>query len=310
MSKRCLIIDEMHSSIMPMLKQIGIEPDYRPDIKKEEIISVVEHFEGIIVRSKIYIGKEILEKATRLKYIARAGAGMDMIDVAEANKRNIKLYNAPEGNRDALAEHTVAMLLTLLNKIHISDKQVRKGLWDREGNRGFELKGKCVAIIGYGYMGKAVARRLKAFGCEVLAYDKLKGVSDEYVKESGMEEIFDSADIISFHIPLTDETKGLVDSNYLARFKKNIWLVNTARGEILKLRSLIDSLESGQVRGAALDVLENEKITSFTEEQRKDFNYLINSDKVLLTPHVGGWTFESYVKINETLVEKIKEANG
>lgn len=308
MERKVLIVDDMHESILPMLRQIGFCPDYRPGIAKDEIIDIVEQFEGLFVRSKVYIGKDILDKAVNLKFIARAGAGMDMIDVEEANKRNIRLFNAPEGNRDALAEHAVAMLLTLLNNIHISDRQVRQSIWDREGNRGFELKGRTVAIIGYGYMGKAVAKRLKAFDCKILAYDKLKDVIDENAVEATMDTIFNEADIVSFHIPLTSETYMLVDKNYLNKFRKNIWVVNTARGEVLKLRDLIELLESGKVRGAALDVLENEKIKTLTEEQKKDFDYLIKSEKVLLTPHVGGWTFESYEKISQTLVDKIKNS--
>lgn len=307
MKKLCLIVDEMHPSIIPLVKGIGMEPVYRPDITKEEVKSIIGDYSGLLVRSKLTITKEILENASRLEFIGRAGAGVDNIDVDEAARRNIHLVNAPEGNMDALAEHAVAMLLTMLNRIHLSDREVRKKIWNREGNRGHELKKKTVAIIGYGYMGRAVAKRLKAFECDLIAYDKyLKNFSDEIVKEVSCEDVFEEADIISFHIPLTAETRNMVNYDYLRRFKKNVWLVNTARGEILVLKDLIRLLEEGKIQGAALDVLENEKLDKLTEEQKKNFEYLSDSDKVLLTPHVGGWTFESYERINEVLVEKIK----
>ncbi|MBX9852503.1 MAG: phosphoglycerate dehydrogenase [Cytophagaceae bacterium] len=307
MKNICLIIDEMHPSIIPMLEKIGVEADYRPKITKDEVEGIIENYFGLILRSKIGIHKELLKKAKNLKFIARAGAGVDNINVEEVKERNIELINAPEGNMDALAEHTVAMILTLLNRIHISDREVKKGIWEREGNRGFELMGKCIALIGYGYMGRAVAKRLKAFSCNVLAYDKyLSGFSDECVKESGLEEIYERADLVSFHIPLTDETKRLVDFSYLKNFKKDFWLINTARGEILVLKDLVALMKEGRIKGAALDVLENEKLSTLTPEQKEAFNFLAQSDKVLMTPHVGGWTHESYVRINEVLVAKIR----
>jgi D-3-phosphoglycerate dehydrogenase len=303
----CLIIDEMHPSIVPMLKAAGIHPDFRPAITKEEVAAIIGKYHGLIVRSKMEINKALLEKAVNLKFIGRAGAGMDLIDTVEAKNRNIILLNAPEGNRDALAEHTMALILSLLNKIRIADQEVRKGKWDREGNRGYELKNKTVAIIGYGFMGRAFAERLKCFGCKVLAYDKyLKDYSDDLVKESDMEEVFEKADIVSFHIPLDKETKGSINEKYFNRFKNNIWVINTARGEILSLKDLNKLIKSGKINGAGLDVLENEKINKLNEEQQIIFDELSTSDKVILTPHIAGWSYESYVRINEVLVEKIK----
>jgi D-3-phosphoglycerate dehydrogenase / 2-oxoglutarate reductase len=306
----CLIIDEMHPSIIPMLEQISVRPDYRPDISREEILSMIGNYEGIIIRSKTSMDKELLSKAVKLKFIARAGAGMDQIDVEEAKRRNILMINAPEGNRDALGEHCVGLILSLLNKIYIADAQVRKGVWDREGNRGYELKGKTVGLIGYGFMGSAVAEKLKSFQCQVIAYDKYrKDFSDEYVRQVSLEQIFYETDILSLHIPLTAETKGMMDEKYFSRFRKDIWLINTARGEILPLAALNRSLKGGKIRGAALDVLENEKLNKLNQEQLEDFNELIASDRILLTPHVGGWTYESYVRINEILAGKIKAAD-
>lgn len=302
-----LIVDEMHPSILPLLQELGIEPDYRPKIKPDEIGIAISDYEGIIVRSKIRIDEKILDKATKLKYVCRAGAGVDNIDEKALAARNLILINAPEGNRDAVAEHMVAMLLTLFNRIHIADREVRNGVWDREGNRGYELKSKCIALIGYGFMGKAVAKRLKSFGCEVIAYDKyLENFSDEFVREVSMDELREKADIFTLHIPLTHESKELVNFQYLNQFKKDIWFVNTARGEIVKLKDLVEVMKSGKVKGAALDVLENEKLQTLTEEQKASFEYLASSDKVLLSPHVGGWTFESYQRINEVIVDKLK----
>jgi D-3-phosphoglycerate dehydrogenase len=305
----CLIVDEMHPSIIPMLEKAGLSPDFRPGISREEVMNIIGNYDGIVVRSKLNVNKEILDKALKLKFIARAGAGLDLIDTEEVDKRNILLFNAPEGNRDALAEHAMALILSLLNKIRIADQEVRSGKWDREGNRGYELQNKTVALIGYGFMGKALAIRLKAFGCELLAYDKyLKNFSDGIVKESGMEEIFERADLVSFHIPLDAETRGSINESYLSRFKKEIWLINTARGEILPLKDLNKLLKSGKVRGAGLDVLENEKINKLTDAQQEIFEELVKSDKVILTPHIAGWTFESYVRINEVLVDKIRSS--
>lgn len=309
MNKNCLIVDEMHLSIISLLEEIGIEPDYRPDITKEEVPGIIGNYTGIIIRSKMKITKDLLDKAKKLRFVARAGAGLDNIDLDAVKKNKVELFNAPEGNMDALAEHTVAMTLTLLNRIHISDREVRKGIWNREGNRGFEIKNKCIALIGYGYMGRAVAKRLKAFDCSVIAFDKyIEGFSDEYVREVSMDEVFEKADLVSFHIPLTEETKAKVDKNYLKKFKKDIWLVNTARGEILVLKDMVELIKEGKIKGAALDVLENEKLSDLTAEQKETFNFMASSDQVLMTPHVGGWTHESYKRINEVLVDKIKSS--
>jgi D-3-phosphoglycerate dehydrogenase len=304
----CLIVDDMHPSITEMLNGIGIKPNYRPDIQKEEFLSILGDYEGLIVRSKFFINKEIIDKATSLRFIGRAGAGLDNLDVEELTKRNITLLNAPEGNRDALAEHAVGMLLSLMNNVLKADREVRINKWDREGNRGYELMGKTVGIVGYGYMGKATAQRLKSFGCKIIAYDKYKtNYSDEYASIVSMDELHKEADILSLHIPLTAETKFSVNESYLNLFKKPIWLINTSRGEIVKNSELIKAMESGKIRGAALDVLENEKINKLSAEEQISFDYLKNSEKVILTPHIAGWTFESYRKINEVLVAKIKE---
>jgi D-3-phosphoglycerate dehydrogenase len=304
----CLIVDDMDASITGLLEGIGVKSDYRPDITKEEFLSIIENYEGIIIRSKFFIGKEILEKATKLRFIGRAGAGLDNLEVEALLSKNIALVNASEGNRDAVAEQVVGMLLSLLNNVVKADGEVRNNIWDREGNRGYELMGKTVGILGYGFMGKATSKRLKSFGCRVLAYDKYKiHYEDENAEACSLTKLQEESDILSLHIPLTNETKFLVNESFINSFAKPFWFVNSARGEIVKMEEIVKALQSGKIRGAALDVLENEKLKTFTQEQQQMFDYLKKSNKVILTPHIAGWTFESYRKINEVLVEKIKQ---
>jgi D-3-phosphoglycerate dehydrogenase / 2-oxoglutarate reductase len=304
----CLIADRMHLSIVPMLEAIGIQPDYQPEIKRDEILGIIGKYDGIILRSKTFIDSEFLARAERLKFIGRAGAGLDLLDLKEIRKRNIQIINAPEGNRDALAEHAMGLLLSMLNKICVANSQVKSGIWDREGNRGVELKGKNVALMGFGYMGRAFAQRLSSFGCRVMAYDKYKSYFyNEFVKICSLEEIFEEADILSVHVPLTEETEYIIDEEFLNKFRKSIYFLNTARGEMIKLSVLQQAIQSGKIIGAALDVLENEKLDKLTQEQKSAFDFLQKSDKVIFTPHVAGWTHESYKKINEVLVEKLKK---
>ena len=306
MKTKVLIIDTMHVSICGMLKQINIDSDYRPQITRQDILKILPDYDGIIVRSKTLIDTELLDRGSRLKFVARAGAGIDQLDIGELENRDVKIINAPEGNRDALGEHALGMLLCLANKINVGDLMVRQMIWDREGHRGFEIKNKIIAIIGYGQMGSAFAEKLSGLGCQVMAYDKYKtDYSGSLVTESSMEEIFERADVVSFHIPLTEETRNMVNAAYLQNFNKNITLLNTSRGEILNLKDLLKMMDVGKVRSAALDVLENEKLSTLNDEQKEVFEQLVQSEKVLLTPHVGGWTFESYERINRVLVNKI-----
>lgn len=305
--KKILIIDKMHDSIVPMLESCGFKANYSPSISREEIISILPEYHGLVVRSKTNIDQELLAFSDQLEFVARAGAGIDKLDVEELEQRNISIVNAPEGNRDALAEHAMGMLLSLMNKIYLADEEVRNWIWDRERNRGFEIMGKTVGIIGYGYMGQAFAKRLVGFGCEVLAYDKYKlDYGDDFAKKSTLDEIFDKSHVLSIHTPLTEETRGMVDDDFISKFKRDIVLMNTARGEIIPINTIVNGLDSGKIIGAALDVLENEKIAKLTDAERVQYKALFSNDKVLLTPHVAGWTYESYVKINEVLVTKIK----
>ncbi len=303
---RILIADEMFPSIVPMLEGKGFLVDYRPSINREDILGCIATYHGLIIRSKTMLDKPLLDQATSLQFIGRAGAGLDLIDLDVVEQRGIHLMNAPEGNRDSVAEHAVAMLLCLLNHLIRADREVRQGTWKREENRGTEIGGKTVAIIGYGNTGKAFAKRLSSFGCRVLAYDAyLENYADAYASKSSMEEIFAQADVVSLHIPLTEESRMLVNETYLNRFKKSLYIINTARGEVLSLTALQAALQSGKVLGACLDVLENEKIKKLTPDQQIAFDFLAQSSQVILTPHIAGWTHESYQRINEVLVEKI-----
>ncbi len=303
---KILVVDPMHPSFLPLLEGKGLSADYRPELTKEEVVAIIGEYDGLVVRSKVTINEDFLQQAGGLKFIARAGAGMDQIDVDAAGKRSIALLNAPEGNRVAVAEHAIGMLLCLFNKLHLADRQVRAGIWDREGNRGLELLGKTVGVIGYGNTGREFARRVNAFGCRVLAFDIYIGdFSDKYAQQCTLAAIFEETDIVSLHIPLSSETLGWVNKSFLEGFRKNIFLINTSRGEIIPLADLVWALESGRVQGACLDVLENEKLKTLTTAQKEAFDYLAASDRVLLSPHVAGWTHESYVKINQVLVEKI-----
>ena len=303
---KCLIIDPMHSSLFAMLQDIGWDSDYQPDITREEVKSKHIGYQGIIVRSKTPVDRELLGPNPTVKFIGRAGAGLDNLDLPYLLEKNIQVLHASEGNRDAVAEHAIGLLLTLIRNITKADQEVKKFMWAREANRGSEIMSKTVGIIGYGNTGQAFARRLSGFGCNVLAYDKYKSnFSGAYCKEVKAETIFEEADILSLHIPLTGETRMLVDTDYFKRFKKPIILINTARGEIVSLAAVDKAFVEGCLRGAALDVLENEKLNQLTPVQKEAFNSLRERSNVIFTPHIAGWTYESHVKINVALVQKI-----
>lgn len=301
----------MHPSILTMLSEIGFSPDYQPNIQRPELLNIIKDYEGLLIRSKTKIDKEFLKHQQKLEFIGRAGAGLDLIDIEAVEQLNIQLFAANEGNSDAVAEHTLGMLLSLFNKINWADAEVRQKIWLREANRGIELKGMTVGIIGYGNMGKALSERLTGFGVEVLAYDCFKtDYSSNLVKEVTMEEIFEKTDVLSLHIPLNESSKMLVNDAYLSKFKKNIFLINTSRGEVASVTDILKNLQSGKLRGACLDVLENEKMKQLTAQQEEVYEQLFQMKNVILTPHIAGWTVESYRKINEVLFEKIKKMYG
>jgi D-3-phosphoglycerate dehydrogenase len=304
MSDKILIVDDLHPVFREKAQAMGYEVDDRPLITRAETLAIISNYTGIAVRTKFRIDQELLDAAINLKFVARAGAGLDNIDVAHAEGKNIILLNAPEGNCDAVGEHAVGLLLSLANSFRQADRQIRNGIWDREGNRGWELKGKTVGIIGYGFMGQSFASKLSGFGVRVIAYDKYKtGFSDAYASEVSMEEIVRQSDVLSLHIPLTSETRQMVNEEYLFHFRKPIYFLNTARGEIVNTQAVLNAIEKGRIMGAGLDVLEVEKFPKLGEQPW--YEALINCSKVMLTPHVGGWTFDSYRKISEVLADKL-----
>lgn len=303
---KVLIIDDVHELLIVGLEQVGYQVSYLPNATRAEIIQVIAPFEVLVVRTKTQINKEIIDAAPNLKIIARAGSGLDNIDLDYAQQKDIQCFNAGEANADAVGEHTLGMLLALLRNIAIADLEVRNKIWDRAGNRGYELNGKTIGIIGYGNTGKAFAKKLAGFDVHILAYDKyLNNYSDKNAQEATLEQIFNHADVLSLHIPLTFETKNWVNGQFLARFKKNIYLLNMCRGEVLNMAETIEFINEGRIIGACFDVLENENLKTLSNPQQKEFDYLINNKKVLLSPHIAGWTFESYEKIAQTILLKL-----
>lgn len=304
--KHILIVDDVHLVFMEILQNHEFICDFQPDISVERALEIFGDYDALVVRSKFKLTRGILANAGKLRIICRAGAGMDNIDMQAAAEFNIHCINAPEGNRDAVGEHTLGLLLALSNKLIQSDRQVKKQIWNREANRGIEIKGKTIAIIGFGNTGAAFARKLQGFECRILAYDKYKsGFGSDYVEEATLEEIFDQADILSLHIPLTYETKGMMNGEFISRFKKPFYFLNTSRGEVQRMTDLVLALNSKQIIGAGLDVLENEKFPLKDPADDDWFQKLSVLDNVVLTPHTAGWTVESFFKISTVLAEKI-----
>ena len=305
MVKKILIVDDLHSAFKEEAEKLGYVCDDKPLLSREETLQILKNYTGIGIRTKFLIDRAIIDAGSNLKFIARAGAGMDNVDEEYAISKGIACINAPEGNRDAVGEHVIGMLLSLLNNLRTGDQQIRDGIWDREANRGWELKGKTVAIIGYGNNGRSFAQKLSGFEVNVIAYDKYKtGFSDEYAAEVSMEQVVKFADVLSFHIPLTRETRRLVNEEYLFHFKKPIIFLNASRGEIVDTQALVGGLKNGKISAAGLDVLEVEKFPALAEQPW--FNALKESNRVILSPHVAGWSVESYRKISEVLAEKLK----
>lgn len=306
---KVIFIDTVHPILAERLEENGYQCDWRTDLDRKAILKEIGAYEGAVIRSKFRFDKEMIDAAGNLKWIARSGAGMENIDTHYAKSKGIACHNSPEGNRDAVAEHALGMILSLFNHLKRGDEEVRKGEWNREKNRGLELKGKTVGILGYGYMGVAFAERLKGFGVDVIAYDKYKtGFGNGDVEEVVQSELFERTDVLSIHLPLTEETTYLIDKEFLGKFAKPIYLINTARGKNLKTSDLLTAIEKGKVLGACLDVLEYESL-SFEKlrsaELPEDFLKLQQNEKVLLSPHVAGWTLESYYKLSSVLADKI-----
>lgn len=306
---KVLFLDTTHPFLIEGLREAGCEIIENYSCTENELNDVISKSDAIVIRSRFKLTKEMLQSATHLKFIARVGAGMENIDVDFAESIGIRCLHAPEGNMDAVAEHALGMLLALMNNIVRADKEVRAGIWKREANRGTELMGKTVGIIGYGNMGSSFAKRLSGFSVNVLAHDKYKtGFGNELVKESSLEDLFQHCDVLSIHLPLTSETKKMVDEQFISKFRKDIYLINTARGKIVSTSALANGIRSGKIKGACLDVLEDEAL-SFEKlvDVSDDLRFLFESDKMIFTPHIAGWSHESNRKLAEVLVSKILE---
>ena len=292
-----------------MLESIGVVGDYQPTLTAAEVPAALaaQPYEGLMVRSKLRVTAELLARGPQLRYVARAGAGVDNIDEAAMAAAGVTLLNAPEGNRDAVGEYAVGMLLALFRNIVRADGEVRQGQWRREANLGEEIGGKTIGLLGYGHMGRAFAKRLSAFGCTVLAHDNDPTVrADDNATLVNLEALQARADVLSLHIPYSAANHHFVNETLLAGFAQPFWLLNTARGEVLDHAALVDGLRIGKVRGAALDVLDNEKLNTLTIAQQASFDFLKAAPNVVLSPHIGGWTHQSYVRINEVLTKKIQ----
>ena len=307
---KILHLDLNHPLLLEQLNNAGFtnEEDYKST--KSEIEAKIHSYDGIMIRSRFSIDATFLDKATNLKFIGRVGAGLENIDCVYAEKKGLYLISAPEGNRNAVGEHTLGMLLSLFNKLNKADKEVRNGKWLREENRGIELDGRTVGLIGYGNMGKSFAKKLRGFDVKVLCYDIKPNVGNENCTQVSLEELQEKADVLSLHTPQTEITKNMLNASFINNFKKDFWLINTARGTSVITKDLVAALKSGKILGAGLDVLEYEKTSFenlFSDAKMPDaFQYLINANNVILSPHVAGWTVESKEKLAQTIVDKIK----
>jgi len=314
MRKKVLITDKVHPLLIDGLTADGFDCDSQTNISLAEVHKIAGNYYGMVINSKILMHKELLDAAEQLRFVGRLGSGMEIIDQEYARKKGVAVLSAPEGNCNAVAEHALGMLLALANNLLIADREVRANLWQREANRGFEISGKTVGIIGFGHTGSAFARKLQGMELRILAYDKYKvdyTAPYDFVEESNMEEILREADIISFHLPLTLENHFLVDRNFIQHCKPGVILINTSRGVVVRTRDLIEALDNEKVGGACLDVFENEKPQTYTAEEQEMYRQLFASSKVILSPHIAGWTHQSLQKLAEVLLNKIRavEAN-
>lgn len=307
---KVLIADFVHEYLLQGILELGLEYDYLPLIEQEELEDTIERYVGLIINSKSRANRSIFEKGVQLKFVARLGSGMEIIDVEAAKEAGVFVVSAPEGNAQAVAEHALGMLLSLFNKLKMSDERVRDFIWKREESRGIELSGKTVGIIGFGNNGSAFARLLSGFQSPIICYDKYKsdfGSEYSFVKKVKLGEIFKDADIVSLHIPWNAETNYMVDKEFIASMKKPFYLINTSRGGIVNTEALIEGLESGKILGACLDVFENEKPETYSEEEIILHKKLFNFKNIGISPHVAGWSKESKEKIAKVLINKLKD---
>jgi len=307
---KILHIDSNHPLLLSQLQEAGFTNHEDFKSSKEEIETKIQDYNGIVIRSRFKIDKTFLDKATNLQFIARVGAGLESIDCEYAETKGIHLIAAPEGNRNAVAEHSLGVILSLFNNLNQADAEIRAGHWNRESNRGHELDGKTVGIIGYGNMGKAFAKKLRGFEVDVIFHDILENIGDENAKQVSLKELQQKADVLSLHLPWTPETDKMVNADFINAFAKPFWVINTSRGKNIVTADLVSAMKSKNVLGAGLDVLEYEKLSFETLFQDKNtpeaFQYLLQAKNVLLTPHIAGWTFESHERLAQVIVDKIK----